>query len=70
MSIEFPNNPQRRIKRARVRLEDTQHHIIFDGKREVWEGEPIGDWTDFRGRRIALRRVEGTFEGRVPDILI
>jgi hypothetical protein len=66
MSIEFPNNPQHKRK-AHVLLMDKQGRIIRNKRVEMWEGAPIGDWYDFHGMRIALHRVEGDFEGIVPD---
>lgn len=68
MSVEFPPNPQQHRIKARAILKDPKGKVLRDKKVEVWEDEPIGDWTDFHGVRIALRRVEGRFEGIVPDI--
>jgi hypothetical protein len=66
-SIEFPNDLQQLKVRAHVILKNPMGSVILNRKHDVWEGEPIGDWCDFRGIRIALRRIEGMFEGIVPD---
>jgi hypothetical protein len=52
----------------RVELFDIRRKLLKRGRMDVWSGEPIGDWVEFHGIRIALRRLpHNKFEGIVPD---
>jgi hypothetical protein len=52
----------------RVELFDRQHKLLKRRRMDVWSGEPVGDWVEFRDIRIALRRLShNKFEGIVPD---
>lgn len=62
--LEYP--PQKK-RHAKVSLLDTKGRLLRRGRMEIREGEPLGDWVEFRGIRIALRRVKNDFEGIVPD---
>lgn len=63
--LEYP--PQQKRK-ARVKLLSRLGATLLDRRVEIHTGEPIGDWTEFRGIRIALKRMpRDRFEGIVPD---
>lgn len=66
-SGDLDNQPQKQID-GRVRLTDRRGGSIFDGRRIVNVGPPIGDWTEWMGIRVALKRVRSdVFDGIVPD---
>ena len=60
--------PPQRKERKRVILRDRHNLLLLKRRVTVWRGEPIGDWTNWQGHRIALRALaDNSFEGIVPD---
>ena len=64
---DFNYPPQGEVE-GRVRLQNIIGKVLEDRKMKVHIGPPLGDWVEFRNRRIAVRRVRSdVFDGTVPE---
>ena len=59
--------PPQEVHRAHVQLFNELDTELFNGHLDVHVGEPLGSWVEFKGIRIALRRVQHReYQGIVP----
>lgn len=73
MAVEHGDldNASQHVEEGEVVLKNENGHQLFKGKLRVHRGPPIGDWVEFRERRIALRALlKHHFEGIVPDVIV